>query len=72
MPCTPTMPLPATVTIACPAHDRERLDRIARQRSARGDFGARRSGIEERSHVQHDAGARDRDERARDGVTFAP
>ena len=28
MPCTPIMPLPATVTIAWPVHDRQRLDRI--------------------------------------------
>ena len=46
-------------------HDRQRLDRIARQRAARRDFGARRFGIEERSDVQHDPRAGDRDERAR-------
>ena len=44
---------------------RDRLDRIALQRLARGDFGAGLAGIQERSHVQRDSRAGDRDQRAR-------
>ena len=47
------------------AHDRDRLDRIGRERALRGDFGTRLLRVDERPHVQRDARSGDRDERAR-------
>ena len=58
MPCTPAMPLPATVTIAWPWTIASALTGYVRERAPRRDLGAGRVRDQERSHVHLDRACR--------------